>query len=115
MENKTQTAIARLAIISLAIAGNFLADDSEKMYLSAFFISFALVSSLFVFKRTFPFFFLALLSYWFAVMHEVWGGFYNYTNFTRYLWSFGNVMMGIGMAELAIHAIFKKHRDEEVL
>lgn len=107
-----QYLLVKIAIIALAISANYLADIHQKMYISAIFISIALLSSIFVFNKTWPFFFGALICYWVAIMKEVWGDVYDYTDITRNLWTIGNVLMGLGFVELLILELLRYFKSK---
>ena len=109
---KTENLLIKMIIVLLAIVSNYLTDDVNKMYISAVFIMIAFISSIVIIKRSFPFFFLSMVAYQTAILIEVWGESYNYTEFTRYLWSSGNSFLGIAIFSIALKSITNKDISE---
>ena len=101
-----------MIIVLLAIVSNYLINDVNKMYISAVFITIAFISSVAIIKRSFPFFFLSMVAYQTAILIEVWGESYNYTEFTRFLWSSGNSFLGIAIFNTALKSITNKDISE---
>ena len=95
-----------IAVILIAIAVP-MANDLQKMYTAGLILSIALIVSILAFKQTFPFFLMAILSYWMAVMSEVWTNSFLTPDDIKNLMSFGNVMFSLGLIFLFIRQILK--------
>lgn len=82
-------------------------DDTQKQWINVVGFTVALLGTFYQQKHFFPFMTAAIGCYFIASITELSSGNYDYTDFTKYFWNAGNVLLPIGILTFIIQLIFK--------
>lgn len=112
LKKKIKRITIELLLTFIAFIAIYIGTEYHKLYLSAIFLTASFLTSIRMYKKTFPFLIFGFGSYWLAIMYQVWRlKAYIYDETVQFFTTFGDVLIGIGIIYLLQREICGKNKD----